>query len=58
MRYTEIVMTLFSPNIDFKSKTEYHRKIEATSASNLEPYSRVRSVVESLNFSNLSADFR
>ena len=56
--HCELVMSLFLLNIYFKSKDEHYRKIEATSATNLEHYTQVRLVVHSINSLNLSADFR
>ena len=56
--HCELVMTLVSPNIYFKRNAEYHGKIEVTLATKLEPYSQVRSVVNSINLSNLCTDFR
>ena len=40
--YCGLVTTLFSTNIYFKSEAEYHWKIEAISATNLERYSQVQ----------------
>ena len=44
--YCELVMTLYSPNMYFKSGAQYHRKIDATSTASLEYYRRVRFVLE------------